>query len=567
MTTSVAAMVVGTEKTTVKCLSTTGGASKTAPSRADADVEAASACTRPSKNNRHDTFSDVKLFLEREYPDRKNTIEVVCSSARRDMDRCALHVPYKLFCQTLQLFPEYNTGSTGASAEPEWPTRTSIACWHDCHTFDTIPIPIPKTMRNPGNDSSNLYTVYGVFCSANCAVAYILDRNTYDQQQLIMLFKQMAVNVFNLPSTEVFAFQPAPPRIFLKLFGGHLSIDDFRRSSLKARNALLTPPFISYSMVLEENVRVSQARASELTHALLVKPPRSLSKADVIGEKKSGATADDGEPGQAVLLSNGVGAESAFKDTPVDCNPPRVTTTVGLATFLDAAPISTHTIRGLRRPTTDVHEGRALDTESSSGDRGAHETVSEGGTAGTTNTCTRGSNRNELKNETLFDTFIKRRNQATPRSTGDGVDYMVVDGDAQELPRSENMERSIPIGQPSVVSMSLCRTDDRNDGVDVNLHTKTGTADYRVDTGFYEALARSDVCGTTAGKLEKAKQGRPPCVSRAGVSTKKVDRRIPKNTVSKSESSSNGTSAFPAGLAVFQAGGTLAAFLKPYPSS
>ena len=209
--------------------------------------------TRTSKNNRHDTLSDVNIFLEREFPDRTKTIEVVCSSARRDMDRHANHTPYKLFCETLALFPEYVSGVRGNDAT--WPQSTSIVCWHDCHRFDTVPIPIPKVSRHTNNNQNMIYTIFGVFCSCNCAVAYILERNTYDQQQMLLLFKQMVIDVFHLDTRDVFTFEPAPPRIFLDLFGGHLTLAQFRKSSLVSRNTLLNPPFISYSMVLEENTR------------------------------------------------------------------------------------------------------------------------------------------------------------------------------------------------------------------------------------------------------------------------------------------------------------------------
>lgn len=228
-------------------------------------VTAASPPVVTTTSARHDTLSDVKIFLAREHPERINTIEVVCSSARRDMERHAKHVPYRLFCETLGLFPEFKTQAlTGGGATHEWPRTTSIACWHDCHPFDTTPIPIPKYTR--GNAPNNTFTVYGVFCSCNCAVAYILERNTYDQQHLLLRFRQMMIDVFHMTSAEVFAFEPAPPRIFLRLFGGHLDIDDFRRRSLVTRSTLLTHPFISYSMVLEENSRqVGNAAAAATT--------------------------------------------------------------------------------------------------------------------------------------------------------------------------------------------------------------------------------------------------------------------------------------------------------------
>lgn len=215
--------------------------------------------TDVSTNNRHDTLSDVRVFLQREAPDRAKTIEVVCSSARRDMDRHATHQPYRLFTETLALFPECTDGEAGrtTATAPSWPQSTTICCWHDCHPFDTTPIPIPKSKHN------NTYKVYGVVCSGNCGVAYILNKNTYDQQLQLMLFKGMLIDVFGLAPDDVYALEAAPPSIFLNMFGGHLDIAAFRHQSLHARSALLTPPFISYTMVLEENARLKEAERGE----------------------------------------------------------------------------------------------------------------------------------------------------------------------------------------------------------------------------------------------------------------------------------------------------------------
>jgi hypothetical protein len=190
--------------------------------------------------------SDVQIFLEREHPERARTVEVVCSSARRDMDQHAVHTPFRLFSHTIKLEDEPIS---------RWPETTDIWCWHCCHPFDTMPLCIPKSKLM--HHATNVYYVYGVFCSCNCAVKYILERTTYDQQQILLAFKEMVSKVFHLQgvNTNVFALEPAPPRIFLRVFGGHLGIEEFRNTSLTARTTLITPPFVSYSMVLEESAR------------------------------------------------------------------------------------------------------------------------------------------------------------------------------------------------------------------------------------------------------------------------------------------------------------------------
>ena len=209
---------------------------------------------RFSKNGR-ESISDVKIFLEREHVDRAKTIEVVCSSARRDMDDISVHTPYRLFSNTLTLSNDLL---------PVWPEKTDFCCWHCCHLFDTVPLPIPKAKSI--YESRNIYHVYGIFCSCNCAVAYLLERNTHDQQHLLLRFKEMAASVFKVDgiNSNVFIMEPAPPRIFLKMFGGHLTIEEFRRNSLVTRTSLLSPPFVSFRMVLEESARSNDAAKVEV---------------------------------------------------------------------------------------------------------------------------------------------------------------------------------------------------------------------------------------------------------------------------------------------------------------
>lgn len=282
---------------------------------------------RASKNNRNDTVSDVRMFLEREQPERLRTVEVVCSSARRDMDRRAVHVPYRLFCETLRLFPECVTDNAATTRATGWPQSTKIACWHDCHPFDTMPIPIPKYSKHDISTSSPTYVVYGVFCSCNCAIAYILERGTYDQQQQLLRFKQMVITVFGIDADSVFAMEPAAPRIFLTMFGGHLSIDEFRSQSLLARCTLLTPPFISYSMVLEENARGQQQQHNG---AILLPVKQSTHVGTGGGGSGGGGSGGGGSGGGVTGVGGGVVAEEKVPDI---------------------SPITTHTIRGLRRPT------------------------------------------------------------------------------------------------------------------------------------------------------------------------------------------------------------------------
>lgn len=203
---------------------------------------------RPSENRRHDTLSDVKLFLEKNHPQHAKTVEVVCSSARRDMDHHATHTALLLF-DPLTVEDKLMTS---------WPQTTDVWCWHCCHPFATVPMCIPRSRSLYENE--NAYHVYGTFCSCNCAIAFILDQDTHDQQCLLLRFKEMAPKVYQLAgkpggASDISSAGPAPPRFALRVFGGPKTIEEFRATSLVAHSSLLLPPFISYTMLLEETSR------------------------------------------------------------------------------------------------------------------------------------------------------------------------------------------------------------------------------------------------------------------------------------------------------------------------
>lgn len=128
-----------------------------------------------------------------------------------------------------------------------WPVSTDVHCWWCCFPFTTRPIPL-ATNYSKGN-----FKVLGNFCSFNCAKTYLL--KTYKDINLIslnvFLYRQMTGRK---EYTEII---PAPPRESLKIFGGPLTIDDFRKASLDLKE-YKTYPFncISVNEHIEESVRL-----------------------------------------------------------------------------------------------------------------------------------------------------------------------------------------------------------------------------------------------------------------------------------------------------------------------
>ena len=68
-----------------------------------------------------------------------------------------------------------------------------------------------------------------------------------------MQLNVLCVEVFGMTPDQVFNAKEAPPRVFLKMFGGHMDIEEYREKSVGTRTLLVTPPFVSHAMLLEEH--------------------------------------------------------------------------------------------------------------------------------------------------------------------------------------------------------------------------------------------------------------------------------------------------------------------------
>jgi hypothetical protein len=204
-----------------------------------------------SINTRHTQKKkgSANVFMETSMTDEQRSlaVEVVCSSARRRMDHQASHNVYRLFSHTLNL-----NSSPNDAKKSTWPEHTDICCWHCCHQFDTVPISVPRIMSSSGG-KTNQYEVYGVFCSVNCTKKFVLERKGFDQSQVLLQLNEMCCSVFGMDSNEVFTAKAAPPRFFLKMFGGHMDIEEFRAKSLTTHTILVMPPFVSHAMILESH--------------------------------------------------------------------------------------------------------------------------------------------------------------------------------------------------------------------------------------------------------------------------------------------------------------------------
>ena len=126
----------------------------------------------------------------------------------------------------------------------EWPSSTSIHCYWCCHKFDTPPVGIPVKYSN------GKFFVTGCFCSLECATAH----NLSGKESIDEIWERN--NLTNFLSKTIGykdMIKPAPNRLALKCFGGHLSIEEFR--TFHTTNKLINvniPPMYALTQQIEE---------------------------------------------------------------------------------------------------------------------------------------------------------------------------------------------------------------------------------------------------------------------------------------------------------------------------
>lgn len=137
------------------------------------------------------------------------------------------------------------------STREDWTQPTDVWCWHCCHPFSSTPVYIPKSY----DTRNTTFAVYGNFCSFACAKGYLIERNPHDTGRMMNLLKDIAIRVYK---QDADAIVPAPSRMTLKVFGGTLSIDEFRK--MDAQMFVDTPPFIPYQHVVQSVQADTSAR-------------------------------------------------------------------------------------------------------------------------------------------------------------------------------------------------------------------------------------------------------------------------------------------------------------------
>lgn len=138
-----------------------------------------------------------------------------------------------------------------------WPSSTSIYCWWCCHPFSGTPCSLPCEFK------SGTFIVSGIFCSPECAAAYNFDdtNSGFDLWERYSLLNFLYRKVYNDRNIKI---KSAPPRQTLKIFGGNLTIKEYRSQNINYETnfKIIMPPMVSI-IPLQEIMPIDKGYSSK----------------------------------------------------------------------------------------------------------------------------------------------------------------------------------------------------------------------------------------------------------------------------------------------------------------
>jgi len=128
-----------------------------------------------------------------------------------------------------------------------YPKSTNILCWWCCHSFDKQPRFIPTRY----DDIRQRYQIQGNFCSWECAKSYLInDKGNYFPCTNLHHFTSMVKKIMG----KTMFIKCAPPRQWLKSFGGTMTIEEFRKTFTEYD---VEYTIICNDFILDENFRMA----------------------------------------------------------------------------------------------------------------------------------------------------------------------------------------------------------------------------------------------------------------------------------------------------------------------
>ena len=199
--------------------------------------------TRNQSSESCTEFQNENEMFETDYCNYKP--ELLVPNAYNDNDTFSSK-PYELSSVSLKESNPTNSNVKIILQNIEKHQLTNVACYWCCHRFENSYLGLPIKYKN------NAFEVYGCFCSFECMCAYNFyssetSNNTWEIYNLINI---MAKSI----KYDIYVY-PAPPRKCLTMFGGYMSIEEFRnfKNSNKIINVNKSPFVVVVDQIEEIN--------------------------------------------------------------------------------------------------------------------------------------------------------------------------------------------------------------------------------------------------------------------------------------------------------------------------
>lgn len=183
-------------------------------------------------NSDEDLSKKIEILQKR----RENDLEQICDAQNQNNNDESQDF------KVIKLLKDFEN----KNKHNEWPITTHISCYWCCHKFFNAPFGIPVKY------SDDKFHVFGCFCGLECALAYNLSMKDQTDE---MWERCNLLNFLCLKTNynKQGYIKPAPPRLSLKMFGGYLSIEEFRNFSNKNKVLNINfPPMQTITQQIEE---------------------------------------------------------------------------------------------------------------------------------------------------------------------------------------------------------------------------------------------------------------------------------------------------------------------------
>jgi hypothetical protein len=186
---------------------------------------------QPYDSNADNPFAEEVEHIQEEVIDVPVRSEPIVEPVVEPMVKSEAEIDYYALKSTMLV--QYHN----SAERKEIPMQSDAACFWCCHSFTHRPVVLPI------RDTGEYLQVMGNFCSPECSVAYLFDMRQDSHtrwEQLALLYRVYGEACGG-------KIHPAPHRTVLTLFGGSLSIQEYRQmiQSQKVRVDVHLPPMVS----------------------------------------------------------------------------------------------------------------------------------------------------------------------------------------------------------------------------------------------------------------------------------------------------------------------------------